>query len=213
MQFYHGDLVQSKKYFLESMDACLPTNNYGLIAFNLSMLGQVYRFMNDLDIAIYYIKQSLSYSEQYRISYTQMHSLWNLSEIYLAKNDLNKAGPLIHQTLEISRHCDEASKVFPYSSMVKLLRLPGEYTQSFEWGKDALSHANRFDIEPDIGWIYMELGRTYLEAGHAEEAHFHLRKAEEKLTRQLNPIIQRSIPFPLKILIPLPGSLITNSWT
>ncbi|KQL49795.1 hypothetical protein AN963_08830 [Brevibacillus choshinensis] len=193
IQFYRGDLVQSKKYFLESLDACLPTNNYGLIAFNLSMLGQVYRFMNDLDKAIHYIKQSLSYSEQHRISYSQMHSLWNLSEIYLTKNDLNMAEPLIHQALEISRHCDEASKVFPYSSMVKLLRLRGEYAQAFEWGKDALSHASRFDIEPDIGWIYMELGLTYLAAGHAEEAQFHLGKAEEKLTRQLNLYLKSEV--------------------
>lgn len=193
IQFYRGDLAQSKKHYLESLEVSLPVNDYGLIAINLSMLGQVYRFLNDFETAIHYIKRSLSYSEPHGISFSQMHSLWVLSEIYLVQNDLDKAEPIIRQTIAVSRQCDEASKVFPYSSMVKLLRLRGEYAQALEWAVDALHHADKFNIEPDIGWVYMELGLTYLANGQKQEAKTYLEKAEEKLRRQLHVYLKEEI--------------------
>ncbi|MBO8172813.1 MAG: tetratricopeptide repeat protein [Bacillaceae bacterium] len=185
-QFFRGDLDQSLKHYQESLEASREINDYGLIAINLSMLGQVYRFQNDLETAIDYIKRSLSYSEPHGIAFAQMHSLWLLSEIYLVQNNLDRAEPLIWQAIAVSEQCDEAAKVFLYCSMVKLLRLRGEYAQALEWAVDALHHAGKFNIDPDIGWLYMEMGLTYLENGQKQEAKTYLEKADQKLSRQLN---------------------------
>ncbi|MGG1658714.1 BTAD domain-containing putative transcriptional regulator [Brevibacillus sp. NRS-1366] len=193
IQFFRGDLALSENLYLESLDASLATNDYGLIAINLSMLGQVYLFLKDFETAFHFIKRSLSYSEPYGISFSQMHSLWVLSEIYLAQNDLDKAEPIIRQTIAVSRQCDEASIVFPYCSMVKLLRLRGKYAQAIEWAVDALHHADKLNIEPDTGWVYMELGLTYLANGQMQEAKTYLKKAEEKLKRQLCSYLKEEI--------------------
>ncbi|MGO0059799.1 tetratricopeptide repeat protein [Brevibacillus fluminis] len=193
IQFYRGDLAQSEKLYLESLEASLSTNDYGLIAINLSMLGQVYFFLHDFERAFHIIKRSLSYSEPHGISHCQMHSLWVLSETYLAQNDLDKAEPIIWQTITVSSQCDEAAKVFPYCSMVKLLRLRGKHAQALEWAVDALQHADKFKIEPDIGWVYMQLGLTYFANRQTQEAKTYLKKAEEKLKRQLHLYLNAEI--------------------
>ncbi len=193
IQFYRGDLVQSRQCYQESLDACYPTNHYGMIAMNLSMLGQVHYFMKDHPQAIHYLKSSLSYSEPHGVYFSQLHSLWMLSEIYLEKNNPDKAEPLIHQAIAISKRCDDASKVFPYCSMVKLHRLRKEYPQALEWAMDAVKHAETFHIDTDLGWAYLAAGLTYLAAEQLPEAEHYLAKAEDKLTRELSVYLKNEV--------------------
>ncbi len=185
IQFYRGELAQSKAHYLDSLEGCMASNDYAMIALNLSMLAQVYRFQQKYDEAIHTLKRSLSYSETHGIVHAQMHSLWVLAEVYLEQNELAKAEPLIYQTIELSEQCDAAAKVFPYSSLVKLHRLRGEYEAAFAWADKAVEHASKFHIEPDLGWVYMELGLTFMASGQREKAKASLNKSNEKLARQL----------------------------
>lgn len=178
--FYKGNLHHSLKLFESSLEEALASRDFGLAALNYSMISQVYRFLGEEQKAISNVREALSYTEKYPIApHVKMHALWNLAEVCILQNDLTNAEILLKESIMLSDYCDEASKTYPYSSMGKIYRLLGRFKESIEWGKRAIEHAIRFQIDTDLGWAYLELGITYFFANKIDLAEKSLYKAQQ----------------------------------
>ncbi|RXT06957.1 tetratricopeptide repeat protein [Ammoniphilus sp. CFH 90114] len=194
--FYRGELNDSKALFEASLEGALQCYDLGLVALNYSMISQIYRFMGDEAKAIEYARYALSYAEEHSIPpHVKMHALWNLAEVSIMKKDLHYAESLTRESLTVSEQCDEASKAYPLSTMGKIYRERGEYNEAMKWGREALEHAVRFEIEPDLGWTSLELGITYLHAGMLDEAETSLMKAYQifDLYSDVHQVVRRWI--------------------
>lgn len=176
--FYKGDLRNAVLEYNKSLNLAKQINNRPMIALNKSMLAQMYRFMNSLEKSISFAKKALLLAEKESYEQTQMHALWTLSEVMLVKGDLQAGRRFALEAIDISIKCDDSSVIFPLCTMSKYYRKVNHLEEAFKWVDKAIKHAEKYQIEPDLGWAYTELALWYKDNKQLDKAVEYIKRAD-----------------------------------
>lgn len=179
IHFYHGDINKAIHYYKISLKMAIKTENEPMIALNMSLLGQMYRFGRENDQSFSLTRQALAIAESRGYKQVQMHALWNMAELLMDKGKLKTAKRLAEQSLEVSRDFDEASIIYPMCTISRYFRKCGKVKDALHWAGRALEKARLFNIAGDKGWVKAEIAMCLKAAGKLKEAQQMLEKSEQ----------------------------------
>lgn len=182
LNFYTGDIERSEQLCSDSLLHSIKNKDHELISINLSLRALISLYKGQLDKAIQFSKQALSYPDKNGNFHPHHMATWILSEVFLEQNELSKGEHLLTETLKLSGQRYDCSIIYPYCSMGKYYRLKGDYQESLNWIRKAESIALEFNIEYDLGWIYYQLALTYMKLKNFHEAESSLSRALLYLT-------------------------------
>ncbi|MEL4024728.1 tetratricopeptide repeat protein [Lysinibacillus endophyticus] len=190
--FYKGELKKAIIDYNNSLNLAKQIDNRPMIALNTSMLAQMYRFIKNKEKSISLAKKALLLAEKDGYDHTQMHSLWNLSEIMVDGGDIHLGKRFAMESIDVSLKCDDAAVIYPYCTISKYYRKTNQLDKSFQWVEKAVKHAEKYQIETDLGWAYTELALWYKDNQQFELAEQYIKKAEElfKSFRHHNCIVR-----------------------
>ncbi|WP_413357203.1 BTAD domain-containing putative transcriptional regulator [Robertmurraya sp. 2P01SA] len=177
LYFYTGDIERSEQLCNDSLFHSIKNKDHELISINLSLRAMISLYKGQLDKAIQFSKQALSYPDKNGNFHPHHLATWILSEVFLEQNELVKGEHLLTETLKLSGQRYDCSIIYPYCSMGKYYCLKGDYKESLDWIKKAESIALEFNIEYDLGWIYYQLALTYIKLKDFNEAEISLSRS------------------------------------
>ncbi|MBO8173431.1 MAG: hypothetical protein H0Z33_16305 [Bacillaceae bacterium] len=177
--FYKGALDQVVAAYEESLAYARELQDRRMIALNLSMLAQTYRFMNEEKKAVSLAREALLVAEQDGFEHAQMHALWTLSEVMMHQGELETGRRFAEQAIDVSQKCDEASVIYPTCTLSQYYRKTGRIQEAFKWVEKAIQHAERFEMEADLGWAYCELALCHRDNHDLPKAEKYMRRADE----------------------------------
>lgn len=176
--FMRGNILKAKQLFKESLKGAEKFHDHPIAALNLILLGEIYRFFGKYSMAAEYVRKALYISDKYGIKHTQIQALDELTLLYLDENKiLDEAIPYAQQALNIALKHDRSSLIFAYTTMGRIYYTKGDYSQAIDWGKKAVELAKNYNVDFDIGWSNLELGKTYMGCKQYDKAESCLIKA------------------------------------
>ncbi|RDI41361.1 tetratricopeptide repeat protein [Falsibacillus pallidus] len=194
--FYSGEIEEAKELFTESLKESREAGSHDLISVNLSLIAQCCRFTGEIEEGIQFARMALTNAEQYNTVDSRMHSSWILTELLLEKKELALAEPLLKDLARLAEeYADEGAKVYPLIAMGKYYRLTGELKKAMECTESGIARAEKFMLDTDLGWGYMELGLIHLEMGEKERGEELLKKSQKYFAhyRYFNGLLQTFI--------------------
>ncbi|NRG46718.1 tetratricopeptide repeat protein [Bacillus sp. CRN 9] len=177
-----GDLMKAKHLYLESLKGAEMFHDDPLIALNLNLLAEIYRYLGDYPEAIKSIRRALYISDRCGNRHIQLHALDTIAGIYLDKGKIFEATSYIQEALNIAINHDHSSLVFVYSTMGRMSRLKGIVHEAIEWGEKAVKIAKKYNSSFDRGISNQELGNSYLENDQLVEAEGCFSEAYQAFT-------------------------------
>lgn len=94
--------VEALDYFMKTLFIYEKTNHLEKLTV-LANIGSIYRSLNNLDRAIYYLEQAQTIAEEQKDDFGKLNIYYNLGGIYVEKKDFEKAIAYELQTYNISR--------------------------------------------------------------------------------------------------------------
>lgn len=172
-----GDVLKAKQLFLESLKGSERFYNHPMSALNMNLIGEIYRYFGEYETALQYVRKALFISDRIGNKHTQLHALDTIATIILDQNKIEEVASHIEQALEISLNYDLSSLIFIYPTMSRWYRKKGEVDKSIDWGLKAVHISESNQINFDIGWSNLELGKSYSYNSQWEKAEECLKKA------------------------------------
>lgn len=172
-----GDIIKAKQLFLDSLKGSERFHNHPMSALNMNLIGEIYRYFGEYEKALRYVRKALFIADRIGNKHTQLHALDTIATIYLDQNKIDEAVPHIEQALELALQYDLSSLIFVYPTMSRRYRKKGKLDKSIEWGLKAVTLSENNQIDFDIGWSNIELGKSYLSNNQIKEAEECLLKA------------------------------------
>ncbi|WP_462409878.1 BTAD domain-containing putative transcriptional regulator [Neobacillus sp. Marseille-QA0830] len=226
--FYSGNIEEAHAFFLSSLDGSRQLGHHDLISVNLALAAQCCRFLGKLSEGLELAKMALTNMELGGAPDERMHATWILTEILLEQQELAKAHPFVEELLRLSiGYDDEGARVYPLIAIGKYYRLTGNPDTALQFANQGLAEAEKFQLEVDLGWGFLELGMIYFSKNEvvAAEDYFqrsqdcfshnsyfsslvggYLRQVREPLADEISPINMASDKGSEKLSIKLLGS-------
>lgn len=161
--FYSGDVEESKKVILQSLEISERLSDHPLHALNLSLAAQCFRFLGQYEEGVQYASRALSYSEAHNAKENLIHTFWILLELLIELRDLTRAEPLLEEMANVSDSYSEiGARVYPKITIGKYYRLKGDFASALHWMENGLAEAQNSNIQVDLAWVRYAIGETYL---------------------------------------------------
>lgn len=174
-----GDIIKAKELFLQSLTGSQRFHDYAISSLNLTLLAEIYRYLGEYSKAVECVRKSLFMSDEHRMKHTQVHALDTIATLYLDHKKVEEASLYIQQALLVAEEYDHSSLFFVYTTMGKLYSIKGEAVEAIFWGEKAVTLAESYSVEFDIGWSTFELGKSLTACAYFTEAERYLERASK----------------------------------
>lgn len=178
--FYSGEIDEAYSLFLSSYEGSLILGDSDLVSVNLALAAQCCRFNGQIEEGILLARKALTNIELGGSSDSRMHATWILTELLLEQNELARAEPFVEELLKLSnQYDDEGARVYPLIAIGKYYRLKGDFDKALLFTKQGMTEAEKFKLDTDLGWGYLELGMIYFKKNEPILAEQYLQRASE----------------------------------
>lgn len=168
----------------ELLEIYLKQNNKRKIGLTLNDLGNSNYVIENYDIALQYLTESLSYSKEVENHSLIGITLFNIGKTYVRLGQVQKGIDYLKQSIDYSRYISR----HPLSESWALKRLGDVYTEELNQPEKALSYLNRAIILADSVGNKDDLYQSYRDRSEAYAALGQYKKAyaDQKIYKAIN---------------------------